>query len=244
MENDILTIKLYTPLTAEYWPTDAAPGWEDEMEDETEERLNGYELLRYQSDIAQAIQHENSGDWDGNLMQYYHEDDAIKAKVESVVISAEPHENQLCGCATIQLNQPLEGEELHTLMEYITGQYSDGFGEGFEQREIKVDGGMLYVHLWQPDDFAFSHTAPAAVTPIRPAMKLLGEDGNIFAILGRASRLLRSAGQNKQAKEMTDRVCHSNDYNKALNIISEYVETELSTPGQPTSKPKSREDAR
>ena len=59
----------------------------------------------------------------------------------------------------------------------------------------------------------------------RPKMKLVGEDGNIFAILGRASRLLR---ENGQAKEMSGRVYQSGDYYKALHIISEYVETELS----------------
>ena len=59
-------------------------------------------------------------------------------------------------------------------------------------------------------------------------MKLIGEDGNIFAILGRASRLLRENGQQEQAKEMTNRVFRSVDYYSALNIISEYVQTELS----------------
>lgn len=59
----------------------------------------------------------------------------------------------------------------------------------------------------------------------RPAMKLVGEDGNIFAILGRASRLLRENGQQEQAKEMTNRVFKSSDYYSALTIISEYVET-------------------
>jgi hypothetical protein len=38
-------------------------------------------------------------------------------------------------------------------MEYITGQYSDGWGEGFEQRDIEVDGGVLNVHFWQPERF-------------------------------------------------------------------------------------------
>ena len=59
-------------------------------------------------------------------------------------------------------------------------------------------------------------------------MKLLGQDGNIFSILGRAGRLLRQNGQSKQAEEMFQRVQDSGDYYKALGIISEYVQTELS----------------
>ena len=64
--------------------------------------------------------------------------------------------------------------------------------------------------------------------PARPKMALVGQDGNIFGILGRASRLLKQAGQSKQADEMFQRVTSSGSYNEALCIISEYVETELS----------------
>ena len=64
----------------------------------------------------------------------------------------------------------------------------------------------------------------------KPKMNLLGEDGNIYAILGRASRLLRQNGQSSEAEQMYFRVTSSSSYDEALHIISEYVETELSTP--------------
>ena len=66
--------------------------------------------------------------------------------------------------------------------------------------------------------------------PQRPKMELLGQDGNIFAILGRASALLKRAGMKDQADEMFQRVTASGSYEQALNIISEYVETELTPP--------------
>lgn len=69
--------------------------------------------------------------------------------------------------------------------------------------------------------------------PANPKMALAGHDGNIFGILGRASRLLKQAGQSKQADEMFQRVTSSGSYNEALCIISEYVETELSTAPKP-----------
>ena len=79
--------------------------------------------------------------------------------------------------------------------------------------------------------------------PNAPKMKLAGMDGNIFFILGKASQLLKRSGQPEQAKEMTDRVYRSGDYGKALSIISEYVETELSVK-PPARFKKERGDAR
>ena len=67
----------------------------------------------------------------------------------------------------------------------------------------------------------------------KPKMELIGQDGNIFAILGRASRLLNRAGMKAQSDEMFERVTACGDYDKALHIISEYVDTELSGRTQP-----------
>ena len=67
----------------------------------------------------------------------------------------------------------------------------------------------------------------------KPQMELIGQDGNIFAILARASKLLKDVGMDAQSDEMIGRVTACGDYHKALIIISEYVDTELSGHNQP-----------
>ena len=75
----------------------------------------------------------------------------------------------------------------------------------------------------------------------KPKMQLIGEDGNIFAILGRASGLLKDAGMKAQSDEMFQRVTACGDYDKALHIISEYVETELSPSSKQSQKSQKKE---
>ena len=55
-------------------------------------------------------------------------------------------------------------------------------------------------------------------------------DGNIFNLLGIASRTLREHGLKEQAKEMSDRVFASGSYGEALCIIGEYVNITDSEP--------------
>lgn len=59
--------------------------------------------------------------------------------------------------------------------------------------------------------------------PEKPDCALIGQDGNIFNLVGIAARTLREHGLKDQAKEMSDRVFASGSYYEALNIIGEYV---------------------
>ena len=238
-----MQMKFYSPLAADFFPNE--PDYEDEFYDEYEGYpQDGHELLEYKTAIRDAVENDTR-DFGGDLMQYYHEDDSVRGKVVTAIPSVEVHGNKLCGCLTVELKEPLLDDEQTILCNYITGQYSDGWGEGFEQHEISVGDGKLYVHFWQDHDFEIYPAAPKPPTVMRhthrPKMQLLGYDGNIFAIMGRAGRLLTDYGQADKAKEMRDRVMSCDSYQKALNIISEYVETELSP--SPTPK-RDRGDAR
>lgn len=238
-----MQMKFYSPLTADFFPNE--PDYEDEFYDEYEGYpQDGHELLEYETAIRDAVENDTR-DFGGDLMQYYHEDDSVRGKVVTAIPSVEVHGNKLCGCLTVELKEPLLDDEQTVLCNYISGQYSDGWGEGFEQRDIRVDDGTLAVHFWQEDGFkmtpSFEKIQDHMQMTQRPKMQLIGQDGNIFAIMGRASRLLKNAGQSDKAKEMCDRVTASQSYSEALNIVSEYVETELS----PTPTPKrDRGDAR
>ena len=58
----------------------------------------------------------------------------------------------------------------------------------------------------------------------KPKCKLVGEDGNVFNLIAIASKTLKRANLGEQAKEMQERVFKSGSYEKALNIIAEYVD--------------------
>ncbi|SFC80007.1 hypothetical protein [Ruminococcus albus] len=58
----------------------------------------------------------------------------------------------------------------------------------------------------------------------KPKCALIGADGNIFNLIGIASRTLRRNGMRDEAKEMSERVTNSGSYYEALNIIGEYVD--------------------
>ena len=238
-----MQMKFYSPLTADFFPNDTEDLDDDYSEYEgipyTDKELTGYR------DVIRDAIYEDVKDFYGDLMRYYREDDSVRRKVVRAVPTVDEVNGELVGSLWVDTDAPLTAEEQAVFCAYISGQYSDGWGEGFEQRDIRVDDGTLAVHFWQEDGFKMTPSFEKIPKPeknsLRPKMQLIGQDGNIFAIMGRASRLLTDYGQADKAKEMRDRVMSCDSYQKALNIVSEYVKTELSP--SPTPK-RDRGDAR
>lgn len=57
----------------------------------------------------------------------------------------------------------------------------------------------------------------------KPDCPLIGQNGNIFCLMGVASRTLKEHGMKAEAYEMIERVTSSHSYEEALAVIGEYV---------------------
>lgn len=57
-------------------------------------------------------------------------------------------------------------------------------------------------------------------------VKLVGEDGNVFSIIGRVSKALKRAGHYDAAKEFVKKATSSKSYDDVLALCCETVEVE------------------
>lgn len=57
----------------------------------------------------------------------------------------------------------------------------------------------------------------------KPDCRLIGENGNIFNLMGIAARTLRKNDMSEQATEMIHKVTNSGSYAEALMVIGQYV---------------------
>ena len=106
--------------------------------------------------IEDAIRSEQAREL--KMGEYISDHADIKGKVLFAEWGVEEHYGALYGKIDCYLSEELSPEETERLKDAITGQNSDGLGEGFEQREIHIDEGDLYVSYWQSGDEYFLHT--------------------------------------------------------------------------------------
>ncbi len=60
----------------------------------------------------------------------------------------------------------------------------------------------------------------------KPRVKLIGQDGNAFAIMGNIKRALKSAGADKEYIDQYISEATSGDYDHLLAVSMEYVNVE------------------
>ena len=60
----------------------------------------------------------------------------------------------------------------------------------------------------------------------RPIVKLVGENGNAFAIMGRVSKALKRAGADKEYIDKYLNESMSGDYDHLLGVAMEYVDAQ------------------
>ena len=84
------------------------------------------------------------------------------------------------GCTTLRLKEPLRAAEMEKLKDFLYGQFSDGWGEGFEQQEILCEDIVLRVHFGKMDPFYFEQDFDIDVEQRSlkksPPLKRCGED--------------------------------------------------------------------
>ena len=134
---------LFSPLTANLM-----------VEGVDEGNLYRSDLTQYAEVIAEAIAREDCvGEEARGLMHYFDESREVAAKVMSAHPKVAEINGELYGVLECKISEPLTEEEIKVLKDYWTGQMSDGWGEGFEQRPIDVEDGEIYVSFWNSADF-------------------------------------------------------------------------------------------
>lgn len=94
------------------------------------------------------IQNEKRG-----LAEYLSKKNICQKKVYSIKPDVERVNDVMMGVVAIKMTEPLSQGEIDDLKDYITGQFSDGWGESFEQQAIQIDGNQIYVHFWNSEEY-------------------------------------------------------------------------------------------
>ena len=145
-----VTTKYYCPLTIQVHSRDSYGDIDEDGYEEDAEFAARHEDL-----IRQKMLEYNASD-EVNMAEYFHGNNGVSEKLRSAEWDFERRNGELYGCISVLTAGPLTEDEEQDLKDWISGQNSDGLGEGFEQQEIYFDGtrygGFMYVSLWNYGD--------------------------------------------------------------------------------------------
>lgn len=155
MGENNLELKLYSPLTAHFIEDGYEWGMDAVLNDFEGEPMDGYDLVGCDSLIRAELVRLGFADEPGRgFIEHYgnREPVSVNSKVYSAFMDIEEYQGRLWGVMKCALKEPLNREEIDGLKEYAAGQFSNGAGEIFEQRELRTGSGELCVHFWHSGD--------------------------------------------------------------------------------------------
>ena len=139
-------LKFFSPLIIE-----TLSSYEIDWDGDTEyEQLPECDKISCADEINEFIAgYTCDGEENRGLMAYYDSDSPVNEKVVSAIPSVEIKNGELMGVLTCKVCGELTATELEELRDWWSGQASDGWGEGLEQRDIETDEfGKINVHFW------------------------------------------------------------------------------------------------
>lgn len=146
-------LRLFSPLIATMYAKD---DWGN-LEEYGEEVFPA-ELCSYETEILKRIEEENLEEEGDRGLAVYLDDPKLEEKIYSMKPTVEVWRGELWGVLEVESHNQLSEREIEAVKEYWEGQESDGWGEGFEQRGIKIPEGELYVSFWNSGDEFFLTT--------------------------------------------------------------------------------------
>ena len=147
-------LKFYCPLKIVRESEEPDYEWDEEVTEEDFEEIPSAYADGCADEINEFIRNyaEPEEEYRG-LMVYYDDDPAVKEKVFSAVPSVKEIDGELMVVFVCRVSGELTASELEDLRGYLTGQASDGWGEGLEQHGVKTaDFGEIYVSFWSSGD--------------------------------------------------------------------------------------------
>lgn len=144
------TINFYFPLRADIISRD-----DDGFDYDNPYEVYGGTLSEYKEAIEEKFEDYLDGD---DMAKYFDSDDnaEVAAKLQSMDWSFVDINYELFGKVAVTLSGDISEEGIKDLKDYITGQNSDGLGEGFEQQDIAInDDSFMELHMWTSDNSAY-----------------------------------------------------------------------------------------
>ena len=115
------------------------------------------DLPVYENEIQLKIEDCQEADMD--MAEYVGKHSDLQDKLLYVEWGVENRNDRLYGKIYCHFSESLSAEETERLKDAITGQNSDGFGEGFEQQGIKTEDGEIHVSLWNHEEYFLKTSA-------------------------------------------------------------------------------------